>query len=57
MVTGSLMLATVLAEFASPRLMRRCGYRPVFAVGALLLGGPALALLAPHGVVKRRPVR
>ena len=47
-VTGSLMLATVLAEFASPRLMRRHGYRTVFAVGALLLGGPALALLTPH---------
>ncbi len=50
-VTGSLMLATVLAEFASARLMRRYGYRAVFAVGALLLGGPALALLAPHSVV------
>jgi MFS family permease len=50
-VTGSLMLATVLAEFASPRLMRRYGYRAVFAAGALLLGGPALALLAPHSVV------
>ena len=50
-VTGSLMLATVVAEFASPRLMRRYGYRAVFAVGALLLGGPALALLAPHSVI------
>jgi MFS family permease len=49
-VTGSLMLATVLAEFASPRLMRRYGYRAVFAAGALLLGGPALALLGPHSV-------
>ena len=50
-ITGSLMLATVLAEFASARLMRRYGYRTVFAAGALLLGGPALALLAPHSVV------
>ncbi len=50
-VTGSLMLATVLAEFASPRLMGRYGYRTVFAAGALLLGGPALALLAPHSVI------
>jgi MFS family permease len=49
-VTGSLMLATVLAEFASARLMRRYGYRAVFAAGALLLGGPALALLGPHSV-------
>ena len=35
-VTGSLMLATVAAEFASARLMRRYGYRAVFAAGALL---------------------
>jgi len=49
-VTGSLMLATVAAEFASARLMRRYGYRAVFAAGALLLGGPALALLGPHSV-------
>ncbi len=50
LVTGSLMLATVLAEFASARLMRRYGYRTVFATGALLLGGPALVLLGPHSV-------
>jgi MFS family permease len=50
-VTGSLMLATVAAEFASARLMRRYGYRVVFAAGALLLGGPALALLGPHSVL------
>ena len=49
-VTGSLMLATVLAEFASPGLMRRFGHRAVFAAGALLLGGPALALLGPHSI-------
>jgi MFS family permease len=49
-VTGSLMLATVLAEFASPRLMRRFGHRTVFAAGALLLGGPALALLGPRSI-------
>jgi MFS family permease len=51
LVTGSLMLATVVAEFASARLMRRYGYRTVFAAGALLLGGPALALLGPHSVI------
>ena len=45
LVTGSLMLTTVLAEFASPRLLGRFGYRAVFAAGALLLGGPAPALL------------
>ncbi len=49
-MTGSLMLATVVAELASTRLMRRFGYRIVFAAGALLLGGPTLALLASHSV-------
>src|SRR5258708_13724323 len=49
-VTGSLMLATVLAEFASARLMRRYGYRRVFPAGALLLDGPALAPLGPPRV-------
>src|SRR6201995_2620832 len=51
LVTGSLMLTTVLAEFASSRLMRRYGYRAAFAAGALLLGGPVPALLAPHSMV------
>jgi MFS family permease len=51
LVTGSLMLTTVLAEFASPRLLGRFGYRAVFAAGALLLGGPAPALLLPHSMV------
>jgi MFS family permease len=50
LVTGSLMLTTVLAEFASPRLLGRFGYRTVFAAGALLLGGPAPALLLPHSM-------
>ncbi len=51
LVTGSLMLTTVLAEFASSRLMGRYGYRAVFAAGALLLGGPVPALLAPHSMI------
>jgi len=50
LVAGSLMLTTVLAEFASPRLLGRFGYRAVFAAGALLLGGPAPALLLPHSM-------
>jgi MFS family permease len=50
LVTGSLMLTTVLAEFASPRLLGRFGYRAVFAAGALLLGAPAPALLLPHSM-------
>ena len=51
LVTGSLMLTTVLAEFASSRLMGRYGYRAVFAAGVLLLGGPVPALLAPHSLI------
>jgi len=51
LVTGSLMLTTVLAEFASSRLMGRYGYRAVFAAGVLLLGGPVPALLAPHSMI------
>jgi MFS family permease len=31
--------------------MGRYGYRAVFAAGALLLGGPVPALLAPHSMV------
>src|SRR5438034_11542381 len=51
LVTGSLMLATVLAEFASPRLIGRYGYRAAFAAGMLLLGGPVPVLLGPHSIV------
>jgi MFS family permease len=48
LVTGVLMLASVLAEFAAPGLMRRCGNRAVLALSAVLLGAPALALLGPQ---------
>ncbi|MWK37352.1 MFS transporter [Actinomadura sp. J1-007] len=44
--TGALMLSTVAAEFATPRLTARYGHRPVLAAGFLLLGLPALALPA-----------
>lgn len=44
--TGALMLSTVAAEFATPRLTARFGHRPVLAAGFLLLGLPALALPA-----------
>src|SRR6266496_3366253 len=42
--TGALMLATVAAELATPRLVARFGYRLVLRAGLLLLGAPALAL-------------
>jgi len=46
MVTGVLLLGTVAAELAAPILMRRYGYWAMLLTGAVLLGVPALALLA-----------
>lgn len=40
--TGGLLIATVLCELATPRI----GYRSALAVGLVLPGAPALALLA-----------
>ncbi|MFI7119915.1 MFS transporter [Amycolatopsis sp. NPDC049868] len=45
LATGAMMLATVVTELAVPRLVARLGYRAVFALGQLLLGVPALALI------------
>jgi MFS family permease len=44
-ITGSLLLGTVTAEAAAAAGIRRFGYRPMLAAGAVLLGAPALALL------------
>ncbi|WP_406454212.1 MFS transporter [Streptomyces sp. NBC_01622] len=44
LATGSLMLATVLGELVTPRLVDRFGYRPTLMAGLLLLGAPALVL-------------
>jgi len=46
LVTGVLLLGTVAAELAAPILMRRYGYWIMLLTGAVLLGVPALALLA-----------
>ena len=46
LVTGVLLLGTVAAELAAPVLMRRYRYRTLVVVGAILMGVPALALLA-----------
>lgn len=46
MVTGVLLLGTVAAELAAPILMRRYRYRTLLVAGAVLMGVPALALLA-----------
>ena len=53
MVTAVLLLGTVAAELASSYLIRRFGYRPVLAGGAVLLGTPSLVLLghAPLAVI------
>jgi MFS family permease len=46
LTTGSLLLGTVVAEAAAATAIRRFGYRTTLAAGAVLLGAPALALLA-----------
>ena len=46
LLTGSLLLGTVAAEAAAAAAIRRFGYRMVLAAGAVLLGAPALAMLA-----------
>jgi MFS family permease len=48
LITGSLLLGTVAAEVAAAAAIRRFGYRMVVAAGAVLLGGPALAMLVPE---------
>ena len=45
LITGSLLLGTVAAEVAAAAAIKRFGYRMVIAAGAVLLGGPALAML------------
>jgi predicted MFS family arabinose efflux permease len=46
LATGAMMLSTVLIELAVPRLLARLGYRVVMGLGLLLLGAPAIALVA-----------
>src|SRR6201997_5139213 len=45
LITGSLLLGTVIAEAAAGTGIRRFGYRAMLAAGATLLGFPALALI------------
>jgi len=46
LITGSLLLGTVAAEAVAAAAIRWFGYRMVLAAGAVLLGVPALAMLA-----------
>ncbi|HEY8473325.1 MAG TPA: MFS transporter [Natronosporangium sp.] len=45
LTTGVLMVTTVAAELATPRLMARFGFRLAIGAGLLLLGVPVLALI------------
>ena len=45
LITGALLLGTVIAEIAAAPALRRFGYRAVIVAGSVLLGAPALALL------------
>lgn len=49
LVTGVLLAGTVVAELASPVLMRRYGLRTMLAAGAIALGVPSLWLLGQAG--------
>ncbi len=46
MITGSLLLGTVAAEAVATAAIRRFGSRMVLAAGVVLLGAPALAMIA-----------
>jgi predicted MFS family arabinose efflux permease len=46
LANGALLVATVLAEMATPRIVRTVGYRWALAIGLVVLGAPAIVLLA-----------
>jgi predicted MFS family arabinose efflux permease len=50
LTTAVLMLATVAAELATPWLIAVVGYRNSFALGLVLLGVPAIALVWSHSM-------
>ena len=50
LATGTLMLTTVVAELASPRLIARFGRPAMLAAGLILLGVPALLLIGQPGL-------
>jgi predicted MFS family arabinose efflux permease len=45
LANGALLVATVMGELVTPRVVARLGYRWALAVGLVLLGAPALLLL------------
>jgi len=54
LMTGTLLLGTVVAEIAAASGISRFGYRAVLAVGAVLLGAPCLLLLGGPALVLLR---
>lgn len=46
LTTGLMMLATVLVELDTPRLMSKLGYRRLMEIGVALLGFPSLLIIA-----------
>ena len=46
LANGVLLVATVAGELATPRFVARVGYRWALSIGLVLLGAPALVLLA-----------
>lgn len=51
LATGTMMLATVVVQLVTPRLMADLGYRKVMALGIALLGFPSLILIATPSLV------
>lgn len=49
LANGALLATTVAAELATPGLVARVGHRWALGTGLVLLGTPALVLLAPWG--------
>jgi MFS family permease len=45
LATGAFLIATVLVELLTPRIVARLGYRRTFAGGLVLLGAPTLVFL------------
>jgi MFS family permease len=51
LATGALLTATVLCELVTPWIVARTGYRWALALGLVLLGAPALLLIAPQPII------
>ncbi len=50
LANGALLVATVMGELVTPRVVGRLGYRWTLAIGLVLLGSPALLLMVSTGL-------